>query len=280
MTGTTYGIVAGYDGSPGAAQALRWAARAWARGTTLTVCLAWTPDHMELPTESALCDLAKQHGQEVLTRGLPYAESALGPGLVHPDLAAGSAAQVLCERSRAAELLVVGSRGHSELPGLRLGSVAWEVAGHASGRVVVVRGAWRPANRVPGPIVLGADGSPAGLAATVFAFEEAALRDVPLVTMCALTDAPGRLGGSHQVEEDFDQIVAVAAKDYPDVSVVRQVLAGTPRAALLSAAADAQLLVVGARGRGGFGEMSLGSIAQAMLLYAPGPVAVVREVRD
>ena len=34
MTGTTYGIVAGYDGSPGAAQALRWAAReAWARGT-------------------------------------------------------------------------------------------------------------------------------------------------------------------------------------------------------------------------------------------------------
>jgi hypothetical protein len=41
MTGTAYGIVAGYDGSPGAAQALRWAAReAWARGTTLMVCLA------------------------------------------------------------------------------------------------------------------------------------------------------------------------------------------------------------------------------------------------
>jgi len=281
MTGTTYGIVVGYDGSPGAAQALRWAAReAWVRRTALTVGLAWTPDHMELPTESTLCDLARQHGQVVLTRGLPYAESVLGPSRVRADLAAGSAAQVLCERSRAAELLVVGSRGHSELPGLRLGSVAWEVAGHASGRVVVVRGAWRPANRVPGPIVLGADGSPAVLAATVFAFEEAALRDVPLVTMCALTDAPGRLGGSHQVEEDFDQIVAVAAKDYPDVSVVRQVLAGTPRAALLSAAADAQLLVVGARGRGGFGEMSLGAIAQAMLLYAPGPVAVVREVRD
>jgi nucleotide-binding universal stress UspA family protein len=66
MTGTTYEIVVGYDGSPGAAQALRWAAReAWARGTTLTVCLAWTPDHIELPTESALCDLARQHGQEV-----------------------------------------------------------------------------------------------------------------------------------------------------------------------------------------------------------------------
>ena len=60
------------------------------------------------------------------------------------------------------------------------------------------------------------------------------------------------------------------------VDGLRQVLPGAPRAALLAAAADAQLLVVGARGRGGFDEMSLGSIAQAMLLYAPGPVAIVR----
>jgi nucleotide-binding universal stress UspA family protein len=257
MTGMTHGIVAGYDGSPGAAQALRWAARkAWARGTTLTVCLAWTPDHIELSTGSDLCDLARRHGQEMLTRGLPYAETVLGPGRVHPDLAAGPAAQVLCERSRGADMVVVGSRGHGELPGPRLGSVSWQVAGHASGPVVVVRGAWRPANRVPGPVVLGADGSPAGQAAVTFAFEEAAQRDAPLVTVCALADAPGRLGGSRQVEEDFDQALAVAAKEYP----------------------DAQLVVVGARGRGGFDEMSLGSIAAAVLLYAPGPVAVVRQL--
>jgi nucleotide-binding universal stress UspA family protein len=278
MTGTRYGIVAGYDGSPGAAQALRWAAtEARARGTTLTVSLAWTPDHMELPTESDLCDLARQHGREVLTRGLPYAESVLEPGRVRADLAAGSAARVLCERSRDADMVVVGSRGHGELPGLRLGSVPWQVAGHASGRVVVVRGAWRLANRPPGPVVLGADGSPAGQAAIAFAFEEAALRDAPLVTVCALTDAPGRLGGSRQLEEDFDYLVACEAKEHPEVSVVRHVLAGTPRTVLLTASADAQLLVVGARGRGGLEQMSLGSIAQAVLQYAPCPVGVVRQ---
>ena len=278
MTGTRYGIVAGYDGSPGAAQALRWAAReARARGTVLTVTLAWTPDHMELPTESDLCDLARQHGLEILARGLPYAESVLGPGRVRADLAAGSAARVLCERSRDADIVVTGSRGHGELPGWRLGSVAWQVAGHASGRVVVVRGAWQPANHPPGPVVLGADGSSAGQAAMTFAFEEAALRDVPLVTVCALTDTPGRLGGSRRLEEDFDQLVASEAKEYPEVSVVRHVLAGAPRAALLTASAGAQMVVVGARGRGGLEQMTLGSIAQAVLQYAPCSVGVVRQ---
>jgi len=58
--------------------------------------------------------------------------------------------------------------------------------------------------------------------------------------------------------------------------VWHRVLPGTPRSALLAAAAEAQLLVVGARGRGGFDEMSLGSIAHAVLQYAPCPVAVVR----
>jgi Rhodopirellula transposase DDE domain len=80
-----------------------------------------------------------------------------------------------------------------------------------------------------GRVLLGADGSPAGQAAITFAFEEAELRDVPLVTVCALTDTPGRLGGSRQVEEDFDQALVVAAKEHPEISVVRQVLPGTPR---------------------------------------------------
>ena len=277
MTGKMHGIVAGYDGSPGAAQALRWAAReARARDTELTVCLAWTPDHMELPTENDLCDLARQHGQEILTRGLPYAESLLGPGRIRADLAGGPAARVLCERSRNADMVVVGSRGHSELPGLRLGSVSWQVAGHASGRVVVVRGPWRPANQPPGPVVAGVDGSAAGRAAIVFAFEEAALRGVPLLAVCALTDAPGRLGEIRRIREDFENLMTDEAKAHPEISVWHRILPGTPRSALLAAAAEAQLLVVGARGRGGFDEMSLGSIAHAVLQYAACPVAVVR----
>ena len=194
MTGTTYGIVAGYDGSPGAAQALRWAAReARARDSTLTVSLAWTPDHIELPTELDLCDLARQHGREILPRGLQRR---------------------------------VGTRT-------------------------------RPGGRRPRRV--------------------AARQPAPRAGRVGRGRLPGRLGGSRQVEEDFDQLVAVEAKEHPEVSVVRHVLAGTPRAALLTASAGAQLLVVGARGRGGLDEMSLGSIALAVLQYAPCPVGVVHQ---
>jgi nucleotide-binding universal stress UspA family protein len=274
MTGMTYGIVAGYDGSAGSAQAVRWATReALARGTTLTVCLAWRPGHMGLASQAATGELAGQGGKKILACGLPYAELVLGPGRVHAELADGSAAQVLCERSRGAEMVVVGSRGHGKLPGLRLGSVSWQVAGHASGRVVIVGGRWRPVNQAPGPIVVGVDGSAASQAALRFAFEEAALRDVPLEVLCALADAPGRLGEMRLIEDDFDRVLACEERERPDVAVMRRVAAGTPRSALLTAAAGSQMLITG--GRGGFAGMNLGSVAQAVAHYSPCPVGIV-----
>ncbi len=277
MAEMTSGIVVGYDGSPGGGEALRWAAReAEARGTTLTVCLAWAPDHMMLPIEAALSDLARQRGREILDRGLPYAQSVLGPGRVHAELAGEPAAHLLCERSKTAEIVVVGSRGHGGLAGLRLGSVPWHLAAHGHGRIVVVRGMWRPVNESPGPVVVGVDGSPDSWAAITFAFEEAALRDVPLVAVCALADAPGLLGGARQLEEDFSRMMTLREKEHSEVTVLRQVAVGAPRSALLNAAAGAQMLMLGARGLGGLSGMTLGSIAQALLHHAPCPVAIVR----
>ncbi len=277
MAGMSDGIVAGYDGSPGSADALRWTAReAQARDTTLTVCLAWAPDHIELPTETGWDDLARQHGKEILERGLPYAESVLGPGRVFPVLAGGPAARVLCERSRDAAMVVVGSRGGSELPGLLLGSVPRHLTSHGHGRIVVVRGQWRPVNQHPGPVVVGVDGSAASPGAVAFAFEEAALRDVPVVAVCALADSRGLLGGAHRLEEDFSRQMTSWEKEHPEVTVLRQVTAGPPRASLLDAAARAQMLIVGSRGRGGLDGMCLGSVAQAVLDHAPCPVGVVR----
>jgi nucleotide-binding universal stress UspA family protein len=71
--------------------------------------------------------------------------------------------------------------------------------------------------------------------------------------------------------EDLDHL----AKEHPDVMVLRRVAPGSPRTALLDAAAGAQMVVVGSRGSGGVPGMNLGSVAQAVLHYAPVPVGVV-----
>lgn len=277
MAWTTEGIIVGYDGSPGSELALHWAAReASDRGTTLTVCHAWAPEELALPIEPPLFDLVRRQGEEIVQQGLVHAEPFAGPGGVQPLLAAGSPARVLCEHSGTAGMVVVGSRGHGRLAGLLLGSVAWQLAGYGQGRIVIVRGPARRANDGPGLVVAAVDGSSASRAVLEFAAEEAALRHVPVLAVCALADAQASLGGARQVEEDFTGLLTGWEKQHPGVTVLRQVSQGSPRTALLEAGAEAQMIIAGARGRGGIPSMTLGSAAAALLHYAPCPVGIVR----
>jgi nucleotide-binding universal stress UspA family protein len=276
MTGMTDGIITGYDGSAGSDDALRWAAReAWARGTALTICLAWPAADLLQLGDWGAHDRVRQLGGDILARGVRLAGAVPDLPDVRTVLAEGSPAHVLCERSSTAEMVVVGSRGHGGMADSWLGSVSWQVACHGQGRVVVVRGQWRPVNQSAGPVVAGVDGSPASQDALTFAFEEAALRDVPLVALCALADAPGKVGGAARMEEDFGRLMTSREKEHPEITVLRQVTVGTPRSALLTAAAEAQMLVVGTRGLGGLEGMSLGSVAGALVYHSPCPVAVV-----
>ncbi|HLK73589.1 MAG TPA: universal stress protein [Streptosporangiaceae bacterium] len=275
MTGMTAGIITGYDGSEGSDEALRWAAReAWARGTALTICLTWPAADLRLLGDWGVHHRARHLGGEILARGVWLAGAVPDLTDVRTLLAEGSPAQVLCEHSSAAEMVVLGSRGYGGLAGSRLGSVSWQVACQGQGRIVVVRGQWRAVNQAPGPVVAGIDGSPDSQDALTFAFEEAALRDVPLVAVCALMDEPGRLGGARRMEENFDRLMTSREKEHPEITVLRHVTFGTPRSALLTATAEAQMLVVGARGLGGLAGMSLGSVAGALVHHSPCPVAV------
>jgi nucleotide-binding universal stress UspA family protein len=173
-------------------------------------------------------------------------------------------------------MVVVGQRGRGGLPRSLLGSTGQQVCAHAPGRVVVVRGHWHPAaGYVPGPVVVGTDGSDGSRAAIAFAAEEATLREVPLLAVCALADSPGSLGGAGRMQEAFDQDIARSEKKHPELTFLRQVSFGQPRTTLLDAASSAQLLIVGSRGRGGLEGMLLGSVSHAMLHHARCPVGVV-----
>lgn len=272
-------ILVGYDGSAGATEALTWAAReARARGSRLLVCLVRAPEQAAsgAPADSAEgSSAAEQH----LAAGVRLAASIAGQDAVQPLLADGQAAATLCARSGGAGMVVVGSRGHGGMPGLPVGSVGLQVGSHGRGRVVVVRGSWKPVpGHAPLPVVAGVDGSPASDAALAFAFEEAALRGTYLVAVCALADNPGVFGGARRIRDEYEHLLGHRERQFAEVPVDRRVSEGPAREALLEAAARAQMIVVGARGRGGFEEMAIGSVGLAVLAYAHCPVGI--EHRD
>ncbi|MBO0821635.1 MAG: universal stress protein [Nocardiopsaceae bacterium] len=71
--------------------------------------------------------------------------------------------------------------------------------------------------------------------------------------------------------------LAKIADEFPGARVQQLVGEGPPAAVLLRAAADADLLVVGSRGQGGFASAVLGSVSLACVLNAPCPVLVYRD---
>lgn len=278
-------VLVGYDGSPGSERALSWAVReACARQVPLTVCHAWglwdgAPDGDPQPPEVAILAYARQRGEQILTRGMRRATRTTGPGSVRPLLADGRAAAVLCQRSGPETLVVTGAHGTGGgIPGLLIGSVSAQVAAYARGPVVIERGHWRPAaGYQPGPVLAGADGSTSARAVLAFAADEAILRQAPLLVVCALADAPGVLGGTGQLREDVQGQVSALTAKHPDLQIQCQFADGPPQGALLTAAREAQLIVVGCRGRRGLPRMALGSVAEALLARAPCPVGIVHE---
>lgn len=74
----------------------------------------------------------------------------------------------------------------------------------------------------------------------------------------------------------MSEALAGRRERYPGVSVESRALRSQTREALIEASRSAQLLVVGARGRGGFAGLMLGSVSQAVLHHANCPVVVLR----
>jgi nucleotide-binding universal stress UspA family protein len=136
-------------------------------------------------------------------------------------------------------------------------------------------------------IVVGVDGSPGAAAALAWAAAEARLRNTGLLLMTAYryplafagTGADPALAAPDEQREAtdiLDAAVREAAAALEGLDVQRRVAAGeAPGHALVDASADAQLLVLGVRGRNGLSGITLGSVSRHCVGRAHCPVVVV-----
>ncbi|WP_025620574.1 universal stress protein [Salinispora cortesiana] len=282
-------VVVGVDGSAAALDAVRVAVReAEYRQRPLRVVHAfiWPLTGTPLtpvpgaPVTAGLRNQAEEYVREAVEQARKISPDLRITGVVVD----GAPTPVLVEEAQKAVLTVLGHRGLGGFAGLLLGSVTVQVAARAKSPVLVVRG--EP--RADGPVVVGVDGSQLSTEAVAFAFEEAARRDASLVALHAwLFPTPVGPGDILPLVYDLDAVegeeeralaesLAGFAERYPQVQVRHRVVRGSPARVLVEASKSAQLVVVGAHGRGALGGLLLGSVSHAVLHHGHSPLAIVR----
>ncbi len=282
-------IVVGVDGSPAGLEATRWAAREAAlRGVPLRIVHAmpqWACDTSAGGPYAEVARWMREAAESVLGEAVDQARLEERGVTVGAELLPGDPRQALIKAGQGAELLVTGNHGMGGFQGLLLGSVALGVAGHAECAVAVIR---ESPSTPRGEVVVGVDGSPRGASAIAFAFAEAALRGADLravhawdsITPDVMTSREGLDAIPAYPRDAVDRRLLAEAlagwsERYPDVKLVEDVERGHPVDMLRRASAQADLLVVGSRGRGGISGLILGSVSHALLHHAACPTVIV-----
>ncbi|WP_405564367.1 universal stress protein [Streptomyces phaeochromogenes] len=275
-------ITVGVDGSAESLAAVHWAAReAVRRSLALRVVHAWEKSDGEERTGDVRDALAET-AREVTGRH---------PDLqVSTDVLEGDRVEALVAAAADAETLVLGTRGHGAIVGFLLGSVGQQVVAESARPVVLVRAGDLAESEAAGrEIVVGQQGGPDDSAAALeFAFETAAARGAGVRVVRAwslptvFTFSPASLkladeaGGLEQYENKaLAEALRPWEERFPQVRVTQHVEMGSAGEVLLTAAAPAQLLVVGRRAHRSAVGARVGSVAHAAMHHAPCPVAVV-----
>ena len=135
-------------------------------------------------------------------------------------------------------------------------------------------------------VIVGVDGSPHSDRALSWACRRAENCGDTVRAVCAWSlggsgedwmPQPGiPAEGQRRAEQMLREAVEQARRDHPAVTVETAVIEGPPARVLVDLSADADLLVVGSRGHGGFTGLLLGSVSQQCVHHAHCPVTVVR----
>lgn len=282
MTSTELPVIAGVDGSSPGREALDWAAReALGRGLALVVV------HALQHTLGAGQEAQQREAEELLTESVRRVNE-IAPGLPPTTLAPlDFPAAALTALSRAASMVVVGSRGLGGFRSLMLGSNSLATASMARCPVVVVHGGQPAEGTAEGfqDVVAGVAADESSESVLEFAFEAAAarpgarLRIVYGWTMFSsmLSGGPvfDRDAAADSAEHTLAELTAGRREEYPRVEVVKEPVNGSASHTLVAASATAALTVIGRRRGGESLGLGLSPVARTTLTHARGPVAVV-----
>jgi nucleotide-binding universal stress UspA family protein len=281
-------VTVGIDGSEHGERAIVWAAEEAVRrdaGLRVVYVLEWPMQLAEGFHTPHTREAMVNDAQLVVDRAVEQAQDLAPSIAVEGWLDVGHVAGTLVERSREAELLVVGAHGGGRVTGRLIGSTTSHLLSHSHCTMVVVRSMPHPGAR---KVVVGVDDTDTSKLVLNAACAEAELRHAPveLLHCYAWPVAPTGatwvtpLYPTEELQEEEQLLLAEASAgaraDHPDLDMTLKVVCEPAGPALISASADAALVVVGSRGRGGFVGMLVGSVARNVAHHAECPVMVVR----
>jgi nucleotide-binding universal stress UspA family protein len=286
-------IVVGIDYSPASDAALAWALECSAHSTSqLRIVHVSETSETELRILDSegwrVEDQLRERGKLLVDAALETAKASYPDVPVAAHVTMGSAAAVLVEESKGADLVVVGNRGIGGFRGLLLGSTALRVAARAHCPVVAVPDASSDGPPSRAGIVVGVKNANDAEAALDFAVQRAADHDNEPVTVVHAWEIPAllRTGPVAPLVYDWDLVAGQErlrveeallpwSRRHAGVDVRIKAIQGHPAQVLAEEARHARLLVVGGRGRGSMLGAVLGSVSHAVLHHAATPVAVV-----
>ncbi len=270
----------GVDGSPTSHHALHWAlAHAAHRDVIVTAIQCWEP------LQGSPDDPRPDEQLRAVEQRLDDLRSELGPAAAELGTSAayGNPVSVLLDHAEDGGLLVLGTRGKGGFQRLLVGSVSLQTATHAPVPVAIIP----PSARLDGAldrIVVGVDGSPNSRAALAWALAFATVgttieavgvweRSVRAISADAVHVDELSASRREAFHRSVGDVVAADASRAGNVEISFEY--ARPADALVQHAAGADLLVVGARGRGAFASAILGSVTNTVLRQSPCPIVVV-----
>ena len=234
-------------------------------------------------------DLFKESAAAIVGRAIETV-AEIDPKIVVEGMSAMSPAAIaIAEAARLGDEIVVGATGHGGLIDDLLGSVAMSVVHRSHVPVIVVPA--KPAVEFGASmkkIVVGVDGSAPSLHALEWAYNEALVSDAELTAVHGWVypySGPRTSVSEPRTQMQLDAMEELKASLESlgprlaggSLHVHARLIEQSPAGAMLEESADADLVVVGSRGRGAVRSTLLGSVSRTVVQHATCPVAVIRQ---